>query len=425
MMLRITLMLEIFVIILAIHCIYGKQLKLNVTTCVFILSLMCFLEFINRFNINNISTIVTYVLILLYCLIEFRESIVVTIINGLFLAILITGVQFVCLLLAKVVVPNNEGVRSLLNNVLVLIFCLLILPKCKVHNVAKSLRNKNLLVFLSMSFASAVVFFLLMQSKYQQGIQSNLYIFAIPAILFIVLLLSKWVVTKSTIEQIENEVRVTTAVQEKYMDLLNNVRMRQHEFKNHIAAILSTHYAYHTYEQLVRAQQEYYGKVQQDNYYNNLLLLNDRFLCGFLYGKFTDIENRGVKVRYQINTPVVGYKIPINHLIEMLGILLDNATECTEMNKEDEDREIEFTIEERELIYQFICSNPFHYTSYSDIEKWFQRGTSTKGSDHGIGLSHLKQLCREWDCEVVCQNKNVNGKNQIEMKLEIKKEIPA
>ena len=112
--------------------------------------------------------------------------------------------------------------------------------------------------------------------------------------------------------------------------------------------------------------------------------------------------------------------VPIHRLIEMLGILLDNAAQSMQ-DDVIEGAEIRFGFLEKKEDCQFKISNKFPYTSYDEIEGWFQMGKSTKGENHGIGLYHLKCLCKELGCEVLCRNVEIEEENWIEFVLEVHK----
>lgn len=50
-------------------------------------------------------------------------------------------------------------------------------------------------------------------------------------------------------------------------------------------------------------------------------------------------------------------------------------------------------------------------------------GTSSKGINRGIGLYHVKELCEEWNCNIFCENIEIEGKNWIQFDLEMCKEV--
>ncbi len=78
----------------------------------------------------------------------------------------------------------------------------------------------------------------------------------------------------------------------KYDDLLLSIRMKEHNFKNHIAALFALSYTTKSYDELVLAQREYYGKIKEENKYVKLLYLGDSIVAGYLYEKFCDVERK-------------------------------------------------------------------------------------------------------------------------------------
>ena len=91
----------------------------------------------------------------------------------------------------------------------------------------------------------------------------------------------KWGNAQLKAENLEKEKQAALTGQKNYDELLEQVRLRQHQFKNHVTAIFSAHYAYDTYENIKKARETYYGKIQTENRYNGLLLLDNHIISGF------------------------------------------------------------------------------------------------------------------------------------------------
>ncbi len=197
---------------------------------------------------------------------------------------------------------------------------------------------------------------------------------------------------------------------EDYEELLAKVRLRQHEFKNHMAAVFSAHYTHKTYEKLVLAQEEYCNKLLDENKYNGLLFLGDKVLTGYLYGKFREIEADDIEIHYKVSAKLNKSYVPIYYVIEMLGILLDNAVEAIKTSNE---KVIYFEVCTLEDGYKFSVRNPFPYVSFNEISGWFKYEVSNKDNGRGLGLYHLKCLCEEWKCSLECRNMEIEKNNWI------------
>ena len=111
-------------------------------------------------------------------------------------------------------------------------------------------------------------------------------------------------------------------------ELIDAIRKRQHEFNNHLQAILCMHYTIHTYSELIEAQLSYCNSIVDNNKFYRLLRGEWPVLSGFLYGKLQEADSKGIRIRYQYRVKKKNDRIPEFVFVEILGILLDNAVEA-------------------------------------------------------------------------------------------------
>lgn len=90
----------------------------------------------------------------------------------------------------------------------------------------------------------------------------------------------------------EAELNAYKLYEESYKNLINEIRIRQHEFNNHINAIYNMSSIYRTYEELVENQKKYCEELESDNRYGQLLKLGNTVVIGFLYGKLLEAERK-------------------------------------------------------------------------------------------------------------------------------------
>ncbi len=151
--------------------------------------------------------------------------------------------------------------------------------------------------------------------------------------LFIVLIfwgIADWKLNSDLIQNQEKELMMYQLYIQPLEELVKEIRASQHDFDNHLNAILNMHLTVDTYDELVRRQLEYIHEVRSDNAsrYLSLLRISDKVLAGFLYSKIinspenveTDVEVRNWKVISGVSE---------HRLIEMAGVLVDNAYEAT------------------------------------------------------------------------------------------------
>ena len=148
------------------------------------------------------------------------------------------------------------------------------------------------------------------------------------------------------IRQKENELRLYQNYLIPLEELVKEIRAKQHEFDNHLNAILNMHLTIDNYEELVAKQSEH-------------------------------------------------------HLIEIVGTLIDNAYEaCTE---EKNQVLIEIDSQNDKLI--FTIKNQVENIGLGEISHFFEKGFSTKedGKKHGLGLYNAKMLVNRYHGEITVE----------------------
>lgn len=417
MMLHIALVSEILATIICIYCIYGRKVEFDVKTVGIILGILTILEVANSFQWGGILSLSGHVILVIYCKNKFDSPMINSIISVILCIIILTTVQFICMFIANIIVFDAVYMRNVVCNILVLIFFILIFPTRGLHSLQRGICSNSKFVFILLGFMGLIITIILLQSKIIYMVKMEYFVFVIPAIIMLLYLVVKWYVVQIQSKKLEDVIHDLNEDKKEYESLFIKVRLRQHELKNHIAAIFSAHYTHKTYEKLVQAQEIYCKQMLRENKYNNLLMVGDRILAGYLYRKFQEVEDDGIELNYKV-TSIEKVQVPIYYIIEMLGILFDNAVEALKSYTE---KQISFEINECKEKYEFLIGNPFPYISYKEIEEWFRFERSEKGEGRGLGLYHLKCLCEEWHCDIVCRNVEIEQNNWIEFTLKINK----
>lgn len=412
---KILILLEIMSVIVWIHCLYERKIKFDIAVMVLVLGCLIAYDLTKAYEVSFCYPVIVYVLIIVYCVWRYKDSIIIAAISMSLMMLIISVMQFFFMLVIDIFIGLKEDARVLFANVFVLITCSVFLPKRKIYQIRTYIKNRDRFLWLLLSFpVCMILFFQIQQMKFGQ-IQLLLFVLSMPILALFLLMSVKWLQERNEKSDIADELQVTKSMQQQYDELIKTIRLRQHEFKNHLAAILATHYTYKSYDKLVRAQAKYCDSVSQENKFTGLLILGDVVLAGFLYEKFCEIEENGIEVKFSIKGKLGESIVPSHHLVEMTGILLDNAFQAIQ-GKED-NKVVQFHFLEDWENYYFNIANPFPYVGYDEMESWFQMGKSTKGKGHGLGLHRIRCLCEEWNCDIACGNKEIDGKNWIEFEL--------
>lgn len=421
MMNRIIIVIEILSLVVGLYNVFGEKAKLNFSFLSLLLSLVAVQELMNDFRVNGIGTILVYIVMYVFSKKKFKETAVSTGGRLLLHLIFMTGLQFICLVTVNFLLSGDEKavVRALAANIILLFCNILIQFRLDLSKICKMILRKNLSILLTGGVITGVVLALLLTNKLKEGIVREDYFLPILFITITILWMIKWAISQTKLSEKEQAIEQTKQGQEDFQELLMNIRLRQHEFKNHLLAILSTQYTYKTYEKLVRAQKEYLGRVKDDNKYYSLLLISNQQLAGFLYGKLQSIEEYGIAVECAVKTELNALSIPEYNMIEILGIFMDNAIEALE--RLEENRKFFLGIREKGEYYYFELRNVFPYIVYEERIRWFEKGVSHKGEGHGLGLYHARQLCEKWGCDIQCDNLEVEKENWIQFCIVVKK----
>ena len=224
--------------------------------------------------------------------------------------------------------------------------------------------------------------------KVFSGLEIYQYLFFFISIVLFCILTGQLGKYKIRSKEIETELKMHKLYADSFHGLIEEIRLRQHEFDNHISTIYSLHYTHHSYEALVKAQNEYSQTLIKEIRYNKLLKAGNPMLIGFLYGKLVEAEKHDINVTYQIDIGELNVDVPIYKLIEILGNLIKNAVEA--METQEECKALYIRVVENGIGFAMEVRNKSEFVDYSQIEAFFKKGFSKKGKNRGLGLDNIK-----------------------------------
>lgn len=413
---RICLLLEALSIVICLHCLYGKKFKLDIYTVILLSIDMIIMTTIDYYRLPKIYSMVIYLVIILYCGVKFGFRWKEMIINNILYMVIVGGTQILIIIcygwcfnmlsLRRIAFWGREAI-VVSGGVLLIVSVLL--PRLKIHRLSIYLQDKERILIIFLSFCIVLAFVCFANYKAFNGfrIYQNLILF-ISLSLFCVLAgkLGKY---KIESKEIETELKMHKLYSDSFQGLIEDIRLRQHEFDNHISAIYSLHYTCDSYEKLVKAQNDYSQDIIKENRYNKLLKAGNPLLIGFLYGKFIEIEKLDIAVTYKVSVNELGGSIPSYKLVEILGNLIKNAIEAMEnLNKS---KALYIALIEEAGRFEIEVRNKSEFIDYNKIEYFFKKGYSRKGENRGLGLYNVKKICNEYSLQILCENKNIEDEN--------------
>ena len=127
---------------------------------------------------------------------------------------------------------------------------------------------------------------------------------------------------------------------------------------------------------------------------------NFTFLDFMLNYKKAEMDKKGIK--FMLNIELQHINIPEEDFVICIGNLLDNAIEAIENSKF---KKFQLAILKNKGEVVIIIKNSFEGERLS-IQRIYQKGFSTKGSNRGLGLANVK--------EIIDKNPNINLETLIE-----------
>ena len=423
MVTNICLLLEALSVVFCIHYLYGEKFKLDIETTSFLAIDMIIMTAINYYGLPKIYTMIIYPVIAIYCGMKYGFKLKVLLINLVLCVILVGGIQIIVMIPMYYVlaVIHFSTMRLLVVNLTAFIIVIFILPKCRLERLTNYLQSKEDLLIISSIICLVITAFCIVAYKEFKLLELNQTILLFGCIIFILILNGQINRYKMKSTEFEAELKVHKLYADSFQSLIDTIRLKQHEFDNHITTIYSQHYMYETYEALVKEQMNYCEQIRKENRFNKLLTKGNPVVISFLYGKLIEIDKKGIKVTYQVSINDLDIGVPIHKIVELLGNLLKNAVEAIE--KTDNVNEIFLLMIENKDIFEIEVRNESPYIDPNSISTFFTKGYSEKGEGRGLGLYNVQKICSEYMLQIYPENKEINGKNWISFRISNK--LPA
>ena len=388
---------ELFAYIYCLAELFGQKLKFSIHAAIFIIVDLFLMEGINNFGFPEYFHSLCYIAMFLYGLLYYGESIKITFVNCFIATVVVALLPlFLYLPLYYLLFPkySQADLYGLLANIGAILLILLFRNKVKLKKISNFCMKRSKLVFiitLLILFGLGYEFYRMIDTRYVLG---ETYFQMVYFLIIFMFIIFEWQKSRMDVEKKKTQLEMNKLYYEAYDQLIMLIRERQHDMKNHINAILSLSYTTKNYDELIAKQEEYCGYVIQQNEKTKLVLSSGNpLIAGFLYSKIQQAESLHISMDYKMGIQKTETIIPEYELVEMSGILLDNAIEALSgMEDENFIKKIYFLMQETESGIKIISANTSPYYEEDLTAYFFEPGYSSKGANRGLGLSKLKRL---------------------------------
>ena len=227
-----------------------------------------------------------------------------------------------------------------------------------------------------------------------------------------------WLANYSILKRQEEELKIYKLYIHPLEELTKDIRARQHEFDNHMNAVLNMHVTIDNYDELVAAQSAYCKEIDEAIGVSTpaLLRISDKILAGFLYSKILGAPAYA-KVEIQVLSQQIITSVSEHNLVEILGTLVDNAFEAATPQLPL----VEMVLDSREDKLIFMIRNQVQGLTMGDISRFFQKGYTTKDNREcrGLGLYQANMIAQQFGGEITVELTDGEESQEICFRVEI------
>lgn len=425
---NIKVLVELFVSLYCLAELFGKRLKISIHVVILSMVYMFLAVAIDDYGFPKYFISILYICIFLYALAYYGESIKRTLINFFLMAVIMTVVQLISFLpLYFFYFERYEeiDINELLINIICLILIVLLSAKINFKKLSDFFEKRNKLIIGVSVLVLIGIGINFYKMKDIGDIVSEAYIQLMFFFFIFAFVIYEWQKSKVDAEKRKTQLEMNGLYYDAYDQLIMLVRERQHDMKNHINTILSIVHTTDNYDELKEKQIEYCNHVMEGTDKAKLVLsVGNPLIAGFMYSKIQEAENRGVVVEHKINIGKTTVVIPEYELVEMAGILIDNALEAMCGTDEDievnqKEKNIFVSMQETETGLELTVANTSDYMEDDVVAHFFEAGYSSKGKGRGIGLYKLKRMVHEKTGDIIVSNETYHGVNYLQFDIRI------
>lgn len=408
-MLEITYRLfEMLALVVCLHSLNGEKLKIDVYNVGFVGIEMAFMQMIQEGIVSKGMYFVIYLIYFIYAYLKFGDSVKRTVLKCLLVTLIIGALQILVYIpfsFFYYITPNESLIIMFINGAILLI--LFYTRNNKIFmSVVEIFAKRDWILKTSLTLCVIVLVYFMYSLKKSEVIEIDIFVLISIFMTMFLIFIYRWQKSTYELNRREQELQITNLYNGVFEEMIKTMRNKQHDFKNQIDAIYSSHLKAESMEELIEIQKKYCDNVLYQNRFSKVLsCTKNSILAGFIYTKFVEAENNGIEIQYEISYRDSN-EIVIYDLVDIVGILLDNAIEAvtsTEVSKK-----IVFELSDAEGI-NLLVKNPVVNILNSEIQKFFERGYSTKEGERGIGLNKLMELQQKYKYDVYTHIENDNS----------------
>jgi len=402
------------------HKFLDKKINLKQSKLYIVILVMFATSLLNYLFVNNFIRILLITIIFMFLFrILFKETFQKCIITPIFsqLLIMISETLYALLIIILNIDINltiDSPILNIISNIIISVFLILIIRikfftklYDKIINFTDKIKQSQL---ITLCLILMIISNILAMGIYYEIDYQYLLIFNCLLTLTIGIIIFNNFKTKNNYNKVADKYNVAINSLNDYEDMMNKYRIANHENKNLLLTIRAM---------ILNKEKDipkYIDSIVEDKYKDNEKLLLETSviptggLRATIYSEILKIMNNDIKYSLNIDKNVNTVDLieldedTIIDICKIIGVFIDNSIDEVKKMK-TRNIEISMFIEDNEL--NIKVSN--NYKGVIEVDKIFNDGYTTKGNNHGYGLSLVKNI--------------ISNNSLLENKIEINKNI--
>lgn len=409
----VTILFENLTILLCLHIVFGERINKVWLEVIFpLVSVPLFA--LCSFGVFNKSVHVVFVVFVFWwCSYNFTYVTTKTMARMLIGFILVGVIEVSSMYIMYPIVNKIEDVEIKCNVIslamLILSWIIFVLFMRKKFKISDMYIGSNV-TFLAILL---YVLWLLVKIEFEHNKRADmLYVFFFFSLAFSIYIMLKKQKLAHDLEKKTIMLEMNDVYGNAYKELLQNVRRRQHDYKNQLLAVSGSNYTLDLKSDIDEMKRKYVSILEEESVFDNILTKCDNpILAGYMYNICSTFLEEGVTIVNDIKFNSADVDTRTKDIIEIVGILLNNAKDNILSSSYGNTIFVEIKGDARTC--RIAVKNPSEYISFNNIESMFRFGYSSKGEDRGIGLYALKNIVDKYKGSVEVYNETKDNVNFI------------
>lgn len=170
-------------------------------------------------------------------------------------------------------------------------------------------------------------------------------------------------------------------------EIIDEIKRKQHDYHNHFTA-LSQYVETHAKDDKIK---DYLLTLKSDPLWQKLVHIKSAIIIALLYSKIKEAQSQNIQVNLQADNHGFTTNLTDYQLVEVLGVLIDNAIDAS---IKQSDPQITIIMRQTDQGYYLRIANKYPFIDQTSMNKFFNKGYSTKTQSHGIGLPKIAEILK-------------------------------